>query len=111
MIVNKGTLALGLIVGSAVGAALGVLFAPDKGSKTREYIKEESLNVVDVIKKDATVLKEDLAEATKAGKEKFKEEFNSVTKKASHKADSLIEILEKGLGVLKEKNKKFQETT
>lgn len=51
MIVNKGTVALGLILGSAVGAALGVLFAPDKGSKTREYIKDESLNIVDVLKR------------------------------------------------------------
>jgi len=108
MIVNKGTVALGLILGSAVGAALGVLFAPDKGSKTREYIKDESLNIVDVLKKDTSVLKEDLANSAKAGKEKFNEELSLVTKKASHKADDLIELLEKGLRVLKEKNKNFQ---
>lgn len=108
MIVNKGTIALGLIVGSAVGAALGVLFAPDKGSNTREYIKDESLNVVDVIKKDASVLKEDLTASAKAGKAKFNEEFGIVANKASHKADDLIDLLEKGLSVLKEKNKNFQ---
>ena len=108
MIVNKGTVALGLIVGSAVGAALGVLFAPDKGSKTREYIKDESLNVVDVIKKDASVLKEDLTASAKAGKAKFNEEFGKAANKASHKADDLIDLLEKGLSALKEKNKKFQ---
>lgn len=108
MIINKGTLALGLILGSAVGAALGVLFAPEKGSKTREYIKDESLNVVDVIKKDASVLKEDLKASAKAGKEKFNEEFGVAANKASHKADELIDLLEKGLSTLKEKNRKFQ---
>ena len=111
MIINKGTVALGLIVGSAVGAALGVLFAPDKGSNTREYIKDESLNVVDVIKKDASVLKEDLTASAKAGKEKFNEEFDKAANKASHKADDLIDLLEKGLSALKKRNKKFQETT
>lgn len=108
MILNKGTVALGLIVGSAIGAALGVLFAPDKGSRTREYIKDESLNVVDVIKKDASVLKEDLTASAKAGKAKFNEEFDIATNKASHKADDLIDFLEKGLGALKKKNKNFQ---
>lgn len=108
MIVNKGTVALGLIVGSAVGAALGVLFAPNKGSKTREYIKEETSTVVDVIKKDASVLKEDLTESVKVGKAKFNEEFGVAAKKASHKADDIIELLEKGLNALKDKNKKFQ---
>ena len=108
MIVNKGTLALGLIVGSAVGAALGVLFAPDKGSKTREYIKDESLNVVDVIKKDAAIIKEDITESVKVGKAKFNEELGIAANKASHKADDIIDFLEKGLSTLKEKNKKFQ---
>ena len=96
MIINKGTI------------ALGVLFAPDKGSNTRAYIKDESLNVVDVIKKDASVLKEDLKASAKACKAKFNEEFGIAANKASHKADSLIDLLEKGLGILKEKNKKFK---
>ena len=108
MIINKGTVALGLIVGSAVGAALGVLFAPNKGSKTREYIKDESLSVIDVIKKDAIVLKKDLTASAKAGKVKFKEEFGKATNKASHKADDIIDFLEKGLKALKKRNKNFQ---
>lgn len=108
MIVNKGTIALGLIVGSAIGAALGVLFAPDKGSKTREYIKDESLNAVDVIKKDTSILKEDLKASAKAGKAKFNEELGVVAQKVSRKADNIIDLLEKGLGTLKEKNKNFQ---
>jgi gas vesicle protein len=110
MIINKGTLALGLIVGSAVGAALGVLFAPDKGNETRKYIKDESSNVIDVIKKDASALKGDLSKSVKVGKAKFNEELDIVVDKASHKADDIIDVLEKGLKILKAKNQKLQKT-
>jgi gas vesicle protein len=36
---NSGITALALITGAAIGAGVGILFAPDQGSKTREKIK------------------------------------------------------------------------
>ncbi len=36
---NSGITVLGVITGVAIGAGVGILFAPDKGSKTREKIK------------------------------------------------------------------------
>ncbi len=35
---NSGKLVVGVLAGVAVGAIVGVLFAPDKGSKTRKRI-------------------------------------------------------------------------
>ena len=36
---NTGNTLLALLAGAAVGAGIGILFAPDKGSKTRKKIK------------------------------------------------------------------------
>jgi gas vesicle protein len=38
---------LGVLAGAAAGAIAGILFAPDKGSKTRENIKRKILDFSD----------------------------------------------------------------
>jgi gas vesicle protein len=41
---------IGLILGLAVGAALGFLFAPQTGKETRELVKDKAADVSETVK-------------------------------------------------------------
>lgn len=71
---------LGLLAGVAVGATLGILFAPDKGEKTRKKITEKS----------------------KQAKDKLKEGFNDFLDTVSDKYSSIKENGEEFLNKEKE---------
>jgi gas vesicle protein len=44
---KNGKVILGVLAGAATGAILGILFAPDKGVKTRKKIAKRSRKYVD----------------------------------------------------------------
>jgi gas vesicle protein len=47
---KTGNVLAGLLAGVAVGAVLGILFAPDKGSNTRKRILSKSKDCTDSVK-------------------------------------------------------------
>jgi len=47
---NTGKVLLGVLAGVAAGALIGILFAPDKGSKTRKKIIKKGEDYTDALK-------------------------------------------------------------
>jgi gas vesicle protein len=62
---NTSKILLGFVAGAAIGGALGILLAPDKGSETRRKIVEKGSELGDTLSDSIT----DLGEKVK---EKFK---------------------------------------
>ena len=106
--INKGTVTLGILLGTAIGASLGVLLAPEKGSNTRDKLKKEARDIKEQFVSDANEVKDDLAKTAASGKESFEKGFEDFTSKASYKTESVITFLEKQLAILKDKNKTLQ---
>lgn len=50
---SNGKLAGALVLGAVVGAAVGILFAPDKGANTRKKIMNGAKDLADDIKQKA----------------------------------------------------------
>ncbi len=59
---------LGVLTGAVVGAALGILFAPDKGSVTRKKISQKGSDLLNSISNRFEKIKEDVSALTENGK-------------------------------------------
>lgn len=77
-----GALLLGATAGGIVGAALGILFAPEKGNKTRrkllakggdltDSVKDMVIDLVEEVKREAGTVKNKVTEAIGNGVEKI----------------------------------------
>ncbi len=55
---KMGGFGMGLLVGAAIGAALGILLAPGSGKETRTQIKEKASDLVEKAKEKASEIKQ-----------------------------------------------------
>lgn len=55
----------GLLMGAIIGAAIGLLYAPQPGTETRRMVKEKALNIKEKASKAAGKIKESVRSAVK----------------------------------------------
>lgn len=70
---SSGKIISALLLGAAVGSALGILFAPDKGSETRKKISTKGNDLTDAVKEKIQELIEEFKNETDAVQGKAKE--------------------------------------
>jgi gas vesicle protein len=90
---SSGKILLGVLAGVAVGAALGVLFAPDKGWNTRKRISKKAEDITDDLR------------------EKFDEFLDSISVKVDEAKEDFADISEKNRAKTDETKKEAKTAT
>jgi len=76
---NTSKILLGFIAGAAIGGALGILLAPDKGSETRRRIAERGSEIGDSIVDFGESVKEKFNDVVDGVKGNFNRTKNSMS--------------------------------
>ena len=105
---NAGKTVVSLLVGAMLGAGMGILFAPDEGTKTRKKIKKSFDDTSDNIKHSVEDFSKNLKAKVKELKGSLEENIETLFSHSSYKADEAIEVLEKKLEQLKKEAAKLQ---
>jgi gas vesicle protein len=91
---------IAFITGAAVGAVVGVLYAPDKGSNTRDKLSFK----LDKYKVKLQELLEELVEGKDLPSSSAKSESQKVISDAKEKAERLLDDVDELIGQIKGKN-------
>ena len=83
---STGKVLLGVTAGLAAGALLGILFAPEKGSETRQRISKKAEDYADSLKGTFN----NLMGSVKAKAEAVKEETNEFVQRGKRKTEETM---------------------
>ena len=98
---NPSNTLLALLAGVAIGAGLGILFAPDSGENTRRKIKDGVEDYGDELKGQLKGLNEKIRSTVAQRGEQAVEELDALVSEASEETELMIARLEARLEQLK----------
>lgn len=105
---KSGSTFLALLTGAAIGAGLGMLYAPESGEETRRKLGENARRTQDDLNKRYKETSSNLSQKAKKAKSDFEHRLEETLSSASYKADEILSSLESKLEELKRQNAKFQ---
>ena len=108
MSTKNGNGILALLAGAVIGVGLGILFAPEKGSETRQKIKDGLDDLKDKTKSKWDSLEDETKEKFSKTKDDLKDSIEDLLSNSSYKAEEAITFLEEKLAELKKQNAKLQ---
>lgn len=94
---------LALLAGVAIGAGLGILFAPDSGENTRRKIKDGAEGYGDELKQQLNALNEKIRSSVAQQGEQFADQAEDLVDTAGEETELMIARLEAELELLKSK--------
>lgn len=106
---NTDNTLVALLIAAGIGAAMGILFAPDKGSKTREKLREGFDDAKNDLQDKLEIAGEELLDKFTDSKIDLEQTFGVVVESLSHKTEDVISFLEEKLAELKKQNAKLQQ--
>ncbi|MFP9112746.1 YtxH domain-containing protein [Flavobacterium sp. RHBU_3] len=98
---GKTSTIVAVLAGAAVGAALGILFAPDEGSKTRKKIKDGATQKADELKNKIGDFTETVKSKFGYASQDIEAGLDKLVANVEDKAEEVIATLEKKLEELK----------
>lgn len=105
---NTGQTLLALLTGAVIGAGIGILYAPDKGSTTRDKLNKEATKAQKRLAKQIKETSHTLSEKAQLARISFEEKLNETLSSASYKADDILLAMEDKLEALRKQNAKLQ---
>lgn len=108
---NKGGTFLALVTGAAIGAAFGLLYAPDSGDKTRERLGKDARKAQDDLNRRYKETSSNLSTKAKQARKDFESRLEETLSSASFKADEILSAMETKLEDLRKQNSKLRKNS
>ncbi|EKF56773.1 hypothetical protein I215_01125 [Galbibacter marinus] len=105
---QTGNTLLALLTGAAIGAGIGILYAPDRGDKTRKKIRKNAKSAQRELEKQLKSTTTKLSSQAEKTRANFENKLEDTLSTMSYKADDILVALEAKLEDLREQNSKLQ---